>query len=483
VGHRDPMRFPQPPFLASSNGPHSGALVRSARKGWGPHESATPSAAWKRVDLVHVAREQRHRSKRRTAVLVVVAVILVGGGAGAWWWTHRPAAVAAVTTSLVAASTETVKETVSATGIIQPASQANLKFAQGGKVTAVNVKVGDTVTAGQPLGTIDATTLTAAVTLAQQQLTAAQAQLTAATTAANAQQIASANAQVTSAQTKVTSAQQALDQTTLASTIAGTVAAVNVNVGDTVAGGTSSSGSSGSGGSGSAGSAGAAVGGTTAGAAAGSSAASSAASAQIVVIATNAWLVNATVGASDLAKLKNGLQTTITPTDATQPIFGTVSTVGVIGTTSGGTSTFPVVIAVTGMPTGLYAGTTANVVITVKQVPDVLTVPTGAIHDEGGQTVVYQMKDGAQVSTPVTVGTVYGATTQITQGINAGEQVVVTERAAGTGRTGTGTGGTGRTGGAGGYGQQGGFGQQGGGQQGGAGQQGPAVPPGAPGGN
>jgi hypothetical protein len=95
---------------------------------------------------------------------------------------------------------------------------------------------------------------------------------------------------------------------------------------------------------------------------------------QVVVIATNAWLVNATVGAADLAKLKNGMQVTITPTGATQPIFGTVSTVGVIGTTSGGTSTFPVTIAVTGSPTGVYAGTTASVVITVKQVPDVLTV-------------------------------------------------------------------------------------------------------------
>ena len=416
--------------------------------------------------------------------MVLVAVLVVAAAAGGWWWTHRPtAAAAAVATQLVAASTETVKETVSATGTIQPAIQANLKFAQGGKVTAVNVKVGDTVTAGQALGGIDATNLTAALTLAQQQLTAAEAQLTAATTAANAQQIASANAQVTSTQTKVTSAQQALDQATLSSTITGTVASVNVGVGDTVSGGTSSSGS------GSAGSAGASGSGASGAAASavGSSAASSASSAQFVVIATNAWVVNATVGASDLAKLKNGLQATITPTDATQPIFGTLSTVGVIGTTSGGTSTFPVTIAVTGAPTGLYAGTTANVVITYKQVPDVLTVPTAAIHDEAGQTVVHQMKDGAQVSTPVTVGTVYGATTQITKGLAAGDEVVVAARTGtgGTGRTGTGTG-TGRTGtGTGGAGGAGGVGG-GFGQQGGTGQQGaPAAPaaPGAPGGN
>ena len=132
------------------------------------------------------------------------------------------------------------------------------------------------------------------------------------------------------------------------------------------------------------------------------------------------------MGAADLAKLKNGMQVTITPTGATQPIFGTVSTVGVIGTTSGGTSTFPVTIAVTGVPdrrVRRYDGERRH----HRQAgPDVLTVPTSAIHEENGQTVVYQMRNGAQVSTPVTVGTVYGTTTQITKGLNAGDEVVVT---------------------------------------------------------
>ena len=87
------------------------------------------------------------------------------------------------------------------------------------------------------------------MTLAQQQLTAAQAQLTAATAAANSGQIASANAQVTSAQSKLTAAQEALGQASLTSSIAGTVAAVNVAVGDSVTSGSSTSGSTGSTGS------------------------------------------------------------------------------------------------------------------------------------------------------------------------------------------------------------------------------------------
>jgi macrolide-specific efflux system membrane fusion protein len=412
------------------------------------------------------------------AVVVLVVLVVVAAAAGAWLFLHRSGenAAGAATTQLVAASTGTVKETVSATGTIQPANQANLKFAQSGKVTAVGVKVGDTVTVGQTLATIDPTNLQAAVTLAQQQLTAAQAQLTAATAAANSGQMASANAQVTAAQSRLTAAQEALGQAALTSSIAGTVAAVNVSVGDSVTGGSTTSGSTGSGGGGAAG--GGSTGSTGSTGSSGTAAASASA-AQVVVIATNAWVVNATVGASDLAKLKNGMQAAITPTGGTQPIFGTVSTIGVIGTTSGSTSTFPVTIAVTGSPAGVYAGTTGAVVITVKQVPDVLTVPTSAIHEENGQTVVYQMKDGAQVSTPVTVGTVYGVTTQITTGLNAGDQVVVTSR---TGRTSTGnaTGGTGTTrSGTGGFGGFGGVGQ-GGGQAPG---QAPGGAPAAPGGS
>jgi len=432
------------------------------------------------------ARPRRRR--RRGWIVAVVVVVLIAAAAGTWFYLHRSSTAAAdgATTQLVAATTETVKETVSATGTIQPANQANLKFAQSGKVTAVGVKVGDTVTAGQTLASIDPTSLQAAVTLAEQQLTAAQAQLTAATSAANSSQIASANAQVTSAQSKLTAAQEALGQASLTSSIAGTVAAVNVNVGDSVTAGSTTSGSS-SGTTGGSGSTGGGGSGGTGSTGSGSTSASSASSAQVVVIATNSWVVDATVGASDLAKLKNGLQASITPSGATQPIFGTVSTVGVIGTTSGGTSTFPVTIAVTGSPTGVYAGTTASVVITVKQVPDVLTVPTAAIHDENGQTVVYQMKDGTQVSTPVTVGTVYGTTTQITKGLNAGDEVVVTTRFARlpSGNATGGTGGTGTNRGTGG-GFTGNFGGGGGGGFNPGGGQAPQQAPGggaAPGGN
>jgi hypothetical protein len=99
-----------------------------------------------------------------------------------------------------------------------------------------------------------------------------------------------------------------------------------------------------------------------------------------------------------------------------------------------------VTITVTGSPKGLYAGGAATVAIIVKQVENVLSVQTNAVHTEGGKTVVHQMKDGAQVSTPVKVGTTYGPSTQILSGLKAGDKVVGTSFRPGGNRPSGGTG-------------------------------------------
>ena len=52
----------------------------------------------------------------------------------------------------VPVTTGTIQQTVASSGTIEPASQANLNFAVSGTVTAVDVKAGQTVTAGQIVG-------------------------------------------------------------------------------------------------------------------------------------------------------------------------------------------------------------------------------------------------------------------------------------------------------------------------------------------
>ena len=67
-------------------------------------------------------------------------------------------------------TTGTIQQTVASSGTIEPASQANLNFAVSGTVTAVDVKAGQTVTAGQVLATVDTTALSEDVSAAQAQL-------------------------------------------------------------------------------------------------------------------------------------------------------------------------------------------------------------------------------------------------------------------------------------------------------------------------
>ena len=90
----------------------------------------------------------------RWVALGLVLVLVAGGG---WWfWRGRTATAATVSsTSTVAASVQTLSQTVSASGTINPKVQSNLRFASSGTVTSVSVKVGDSVTAGQPVAAID----------------------------------------------------------------------------------------------------------------------------------------------------------------------------------------------------------------------------------------------------------------------------------------------------------------------------------------
>jgi RND family efflux transporter MFP subunit len=365
-------------------------------------------------------RLPRAKGKRRWAIASAIVVLLVVGGSAAWAATRNKPTANAATTTTVTVSSSTVSQSVSTTGTIEPAHEADLTFAVSGTVTSVPVAVGDKVTKGQALATVGTSELRSAVTLAKASLTAADESLTSANSSASSVQIASAKAQVAQAKSNLSAARTALADATLRSTITGTVASVGISKGDTV--------------------------GSSSGSGSGSGSGSSDTTSDIVVISTTSWVVDASVGSADLASVKKGMQAQITPTDSTTRVFGTVQSVGIVASSDSTSSsaTFPVVIAVTGNPTGMYAGASATVSVIVKQVSDVLTVPTAALHSSGGKTFVYRVKNGKQVRTDVTVGATYGISTQITAGLASGDQVAVTTVArTGTGRTGTNRGGFG----------------------------------------
>lgn len=335
---------------------------------------------------------------RRRAWLVVPLVLVVAGGGGVWLMTRDSSAATEPTTYTVSAST--MKGTVTASGTIEPRHSADLDFKVSGTVTDVYVDEGDRVTRGQALARVDDDALVASRTAAAASLAAAYTQLDDDQDAdASDTQLAADQAAIVAAKATLAQAKQAVADATLRATLSGTVASLDLAVGDVVGG---SSGAD------------PAADGST-----GTSA--------VVLVSSGHYVVDATVASSDVKQLKKGLQAEITPTGVTETVYGTVQSVGLVAeTSSSGAAVFPVTIEVTGKRKDLYAGTSADVSIIVEQRTDVLTVPSRALEtDEDGGTYVTEVVDGKGVRTPVEVGTAYGMSTEILSGLEDGDVIEI----------------------------------------------------------
>jgi multidrug efflux pump subunit AcrA (membrane-fusion protein) len=276
-----------------------------------------------------LGRPWRHLGRKSA---IAVAVVLVAVAATGVWLVTRPGDAAAAQTITATVSSGTYQQTVSATGTLAPLREGDLSFGVSGRVTKVFVGAGDAVHKGDVLATLDATSLRAALDSASAQLDASQAQYTDDADAdASSTQLAADSASVASAKSGLSQAQDDLDSATLRSTMTGTVASVDVAVGDQVSGTSSSSSSASSGG--------ASTGGTSpANGASDSSSSSSSSSgstdAAFVVVSPHRFKVVADVAAADVASVRKGMQAQITPTGATQPVYGTVTAVGLVAEAS-----------------------------------------------------------------------------------------------------------------------------------------------------
>ena len=372
--------------------------------------------------------------KKWLAIGLGAVVLLAGVGIGTFLLL-RPSSTANRTFSQdVQVTLGDQTQTVTFDGTLAPQKESDVNFTVSGTVTKVYVTSGEKVSKGQKLARIDATDLENAVDLAKANLTTAEANLSEVyDNNGSSAAVTSAKAQVRSAKASLASANEDLDSAVLRAPVDGTVASVSIEVGDTVGSGSSGSGSSGSG-----------AGGT------GQSSSSSSSSAQVVVISASRWKVSGSVGASDLASLKTGQSATVTTDASTEALTGTVSSVGIVAssTSSDGTATFPVEITLSGTHTGLYSGTTATAVITTGSFPNVLTVPTAAIRSSDGQTVVTKVTGSTTSTVAVQVGTVFGSYTQIKSGLSEGDTVRITfTRPSSTSTSGTGSAGGGGFGG------------------------------------
>ena len=114
----------------------------------------------------------RSRFRRLAAAGIAVIVVLAGAGTA-----YAAMSSAGPTYRLASVVPAYVTATLPEVGTLTPVHQADVGFAVGGTVQAVAVQPGQHVKAGQTLGTLDATSLQAALTAAQSALANANLQV------------------------------------------------------------------------------------------------------------------------------------------------------------------------------------------------------------------------------------------------------------------------------------------------------------------
>jgi macrolide-specific efflux system membrane fusion protein len=404
------------------------------------------------------------RQAKRPVFVVGVVLVLVGGAVYLGYRSahHRATATPTSLERTVTVATGTIRQTVATSGTLEPADTQDLSFAVSGKVTAVNVKAGQTVSAGAVLATIDSAALQSQVAQAQATVASNQAKLGSDTTAgASAAQLAADQANLDAASGSLATAQASLAGASLVAPIAGTVSVVNLTVGEQL--GSSGNASVGLTGTGSNSGRTSASSSATGAASSGSS---SSTTPEVEVISTGSFVVNLSVDDTQISRLAVGQAATVTPSTATGAIggraranaatttvpdpsastvpaaartavaaTGSVTSVGMVASASSGVSSFPVVVTVAGTPAGFYSGATVQVAITYNELTDVVEVPTAAINISGGRSTVTVTNNGAKSTQVITTGVASGGMTQVLTGLSPGDQVVVTLPAATAGST------------------------------------------------
>lgn len=163
--------------------------------------------------------------KARWTLIIVIAMLALG--ACMPQATPTPSITEAEPTPVIDAG-------VSASAVVVPLDTIQLGFTTVGRATAVNVKVGDQVTAGQVLVQLDTTIIEAQVKEAEFDLAALETQLSKLTrNVASERDRDIARANVESSKARLESIKAQLANSTLATPVGGTVTSVDISVGET----------------------------------------------------------------------------------------------------------------------------------------------------------------------------------------------------------------------------------------------------------
>lgn len=359
----------------------------------------------------------KSRKRRRTILIVVLSVLLALVLLVAWILNSMMRGFSEFTQDMGPSEVEVMRidlaPRVMLTGTIAPTQRLDLSFTSNGEVMSVPVSVGDTVTRGTALASIDDAELRASVTDAASEADAARQDYNAARRTGPAAAVTAARSALSMKEQALKDARSALEKATLTSTIDGVVAAVNVKVGDRIGDGSSNApggdgGMMGNGGGG--GDAGAAI-----------------------VVISHTFQVDASVGSAERAQVSKGMKATVTASSTRTPLPGTVTAVGVIAASSSQgdrptAATFPVTVTLDGQPTDIFAGGAASVELVGEGRAGVLAIPRGAVvewtSDTSG-TVLARRGGGELEPVQVTLGVTQDELVEVVTGLAEGDMVQV----------------------------------------------------------
>ena len=139
-------------------------------------------------------------------------------------------------------------------------------------------------------------------------------------------------------------------------------------------------------------------------------------------------LVDVQIPEVDINRVKIGMPVRITFDGILNKDYnGTVTEVARVGISSAGVVNFTVTIELLDGDENVLPGMTAAVNIIVSEIENVLIIPNRAVRIKDGQRVVYVLEDGALLPTsvPITIGAISDLQSEVLDGVNEGDVIVL----------------------------------------------------------
>lgn len=305
---------------------------------------------------------------------LVVGVIAVGGYYGyKQFWGGKPTASTSQYITAMARKMN-MQVNIQGTGTVYAGTSKDITTNNSGTLKNLNLKVGDTVTAGTKLFTVDSNDLRQNVTKAQNNLQKQQLTLA---NAKNDTETSIDNLSVRDAQNQLNNANDAVNKMTVTSPINGVITAENNSNDESVQSGKTI----------------------------------------LTVVDPTSLKIKVAVDELNISKVKVGQKTEITFDALKDKTYeGSVESVAAVGTTSNNVTTYDVVVSIAN-PTDVKIGMNTNVNILVDSKDNALTIPVEALIDRNGKKFV--MVPNSDGSTSSSTNSTSGENANNTQSSNS----------------------------------------------------------------